>query len=122
MKTKIKLFVWGIGIVLLGWGIWKAWDIYQVMKTVKENVPGVSLNTDGVSLVKEDEQGNKFDIKIGSEGISISGNKDGQPIEIKVDAAGMKVGNGEKQIQIPIEELKKQFKLMNGAKKESVEE
>lgn len=122
MKTKIKLFVWGIVIVLLGWGIWKAWDIYQVVKTVKENVPGVSLNTDGVSLVKEDGQGNKFDIKIGSEGISISGNKDGQPIEIKVDAAGMKVGKGEKQIQIPIEELKKQFKLMNGAKKESVEE
>lgn len=122
MKTKIKLFVWGIVIVLLGWGIWKAWDIYQAVKTVKENVPGVSLNTDGVSLVKEDGQGNKFDIKIGSEGISISGNKDGQPIEIKVDAAGMKVGKGEKQIQIPIEELKKQFKLMNGAKKESVVE
>ena len=70
-------------------------------------MPGVTMGTDGLNLVKEDGQGNKFNIRLGVDGLSISGSKDGQPVEIKIDSNGMKAGHGDKQIQIPLEELKK---------------
>lgn len=121
MKTKIKLII-GIALaILLGWGAWKAWSAYQVIKTVKENVPGVTVNTDGIKWSKEDGRGNKFNIQVGPKGVSIVGNKNGKPIEIKVDASGMNVDNGGKQMQIPLDELKKQLEMMNSAKKESAE-
>ena len=94
-----------------------------------EHIQGCSGNSgecarcesDGINLVKEDSQGNKFNVKIGPNGLSIVGSKDGKPVEIKVDAAGMQVGRDGKQFQIPMEELKEQLKLIKGAKKESVE-
>ena len=121
MSTKVKAAILGIIAVLLGWGAWTVWTIYQTIKSIQEKVPGVTMGTDGLNLVKEDGQGNKFNIRLGVDGLSISGSKDGQPVEIKIDSNGMKAGHGDKQIQIPLEELKKQLKLMNGVREESEE-
>ena len=121
MKKNVKLVLLSAVLALLGGGLWKAWSIYKVVQGIRENVPGVSMVSDGINLVKEDSQGNKFNVKIGPNGLSIVGSKDGKPVEIKVDAAGMQVGRDGKQFQIPIEELKEQLKLIKGAKKESVE-
>ena len=106
MKKNVKLVLLIAVLALLGWGIWKAWSIYKVVQGIRENVPGVSMGSDGINLVKEDSQGNKFNVKIGPNGLSI---------------VGMQVGRDGKQFQIPMEELKEQLKLIKGAKKESVE-
>ncbi len=122
MNTKVKWIIGGIVVVLLSWGAWKAWTIYRTVKSIQDKVPGMSVGTDGLSLVKEDGEGNKFNVRLGRDGLSVVGTKDGKPVEIKIDGGSMKVGHGDKQIQIPLEELKKQLKLLNGVKDESVEE
>lgn len=122
MSSKVKLAVLCVVAVLLGWGAWKVWTIYRAFKDIQEQVPGVTMGTDGLNLVKEDEQGNKFNVRLGADGLSIAGTKDGKPVEIKIDSGSMKVGHGDKQIQIPLDELKKQLKLLNGVKEESVVE
>jgi len=119
MKSKIKLAILIVVALLVGWGLWKIWRFYDAVKNISEAVPGMSMGTDGFSMVKEDGQGNKFNIRFGGDGLSIAGEKDGLPVEVKIDRGGMKVGHGDKQIQIPLEELKKQLKLMSGIKEES---
>lgn len=71
-------------LALLGWGIWKAWSIYKVVQGIRENVPGVSMVSDGINLVKEDSQGNKFNVKIGPNGLSIVGSKDGNRLKSRL--------------------------------------
>lgn len=65
MKKNVKLVLLIAVLALLGWGIWKAWSIYKVVQGIRENVPGVSMGSDGINLVKEDSQGNKFNVKSG---------------------------------------------------------
>ena len=60
MKKNVKLVLLIAVLALLGWGIWKAWSIYKVVQGIRENVPGVSMGSDGINLVKEDSQGNKL--------------------------------------------------------------
>ncbi len=121
MKKHVKLTILVAVAVLLGWGAWKAWRVYQAVKAIKENVPGVTINTDGVNFVQEDEDGNKVHIKLGTNGIVVAGNKGNLPIQVKVDADGVKLGSGENEVQIPLEVLKEQLKLMTGVKEESAE-